>query len=242
LLSDYVKKLNLKKPTVKGYYIVNMRRLAHLHHKDNKGEEPIWHVQIAIVAVILLQLLLDSHLTVGSRYTLIIVVLELALLALLMLTAQTAAKLIIRRTLALFLTALVTINNIISLSLVIHSLFASTNLDGRNLLISSLSIYLTNIIIFGLWYWEIEFRRDHNKRDFLFPQENAPEHAGLHVSGWRPSFFDYLYVSITNSTAFSPTDTMPLSKRIKSLMAIQALVSLVIVVLVTARAVNIIAR
>lgn len=215
-----------------------MRRLAHLHHRDNKSQEPIWHVQLAIITAIALQFLLDSSLTVGPRYFIAIV--ELLLLIALMIIAQAEVGLMIRRTLAIVLTGLVTASNILSLGLVIMSLFDGNKLDGRDLLISSLAIYLTNIIIFGLWYWEMEFKRGDKPQDFLFPQENAPEHAGLHNVGWRPTFVDYLYVSATNATAFSPTDTMPLTHRSKILMVIQSLVSLIIVVLVTARAVSII--
>lgn len=215
-----------------------MRRLAHIHHKHNRSQEPVWHVQLALVIVIGLQLLLDSHLTVGPKYA--IVTFELILLLLLMLVAHTVTALIFRRTLAILLTALVTASNILSLGLVISTLFDGHKVDGRNLLLSSLAIYLTNIIIFGLWYWEMEFKRGDKPQDLLFPQENAPEHAGLHNKGWRPSFFDYLYVSVTNAEAFSPTDTLPLTHRAKILMATQSLVSLVIVVLVTARAVNVI--
>lgn len=215
-----------------------MRRLAHIHTMANRSKEPVWHVQLAIIIVIALQLLLDKSLSVGSRYYLAII--ELFLLLALMVVAQTEVNLVVRRSLALVLTALVSASNILSLGLVLISLFDGSKLDGRNLLISSLAIYLTNIIIFGLWYWEMEFRRGDKPQDFLFPQENAPEHAGLHNVGWRPSFLDYLYVSATNATAFSPTDTLPLTHRAKTLMVIQSLVSIVIVVLVTARAVNII--
>lgn len=215
-----------------------MRRLAHIHHKDNKSQEPLWHVQLAIITVIALQFLLDSHLTVGPRYAIALV--ELGLLVALMIIAQTAINLVVRRSLAIVLIALVSASNILSLGLVIFSLFDKHNIDGRSLLVSALAIYLTNIIIFGLWYWEMEFRRGVKPQDFLFPQENAPEHAGLHNVGWRPTFADYLFVSATNATAFSPTDTLPLTHRAKTLMFIQSIASIIIVVLVTARAVNVI--
>lgn len=215
-----------------------MRRLAHIHHKENRSQEPLWHIQLAIMSVIALQLLLDSRLSVGPRYA--IAVVELVLLLALMLIAQTAVSLIVRRTLAIVLTALVSASNILSLGLVIFSLFDKSNVDGRGLLISALAIYLTNIIIFGLWYWEMEFKRGDKPQDFLFPQENAPEHAGLHNVGWHPTFLDYVYVSATNATAFSPTDTLPLTHRAKTLMLIQSLASIMIIILVTARAVNII--
>lgn len=218
-----------------------MRRLAHLHHKINKLNEPIWHVQLAILTVVLLQLVLDSRLTFGPKY--LVGGVELVLLGTLMIVAHTTASLMLRRTVAILLTAIVTTTNVLSLALVIRALFShgalvSLGVSGQDLLISSLSIYLTNLIVFGLWYWEMDFKAGNSPQDFLFAQLNAPEHAGLHNKGWRPTFFDYLYVSITNATAFSPTDTLPLSHRAKALMALQSLVSLTVVVLATARAVN----
>ena len=216
-----------------------MRRLAHLHHRTHMSTEPIWHVQLAIAAVIFLQLVLDSKLSFGPKY--LLAGIEVALLVTLMIVAQTAASVILRRTVAILLTAMISLANIVSLGLAVATLFGDTHLaNGHDLLVSAISIYLTNIIIFGLWYWELDFRSRGLPKDFLFAQMNAPEHAGLHNSGWRPTFFDYLYLSITNATAFSPTDTMPLTHRAKLLMAVQSLVSLAVIVLVTARAVGVI--
>ncbi len=111
------------------------------------------------------------------------------------------------------------------------------------LLGSGAAIYVTNIIVFGLWYWEFDrggpaaratARRPHP--DFLFPQMANPE---LAPPEWSTRFFDYLWLSYTNATAFSPTDVMPLSRWSKALMLVQSAISLVTVALVVARAVNI---
>jgi uncharacterized membrane protein len=108
---------------------------------------------------------------------------------------------------------------------------------------SGAAIYLTNIIVFGLWYWELdrggpvaraEARRPYP--DFMFPQMANPDLAPLN---WTARFFDYLWLSYTNATAFSPTDVMPLSRWAKQLMLVQSAVSLSTVALVVARAVNI---
>ncbi|HLI00989.1 MAG TPA: hypothetical protein VKV06_09400, partial [Acidimicrobiales bacterium] len=111
------------------------------------------------------------------------------------------------------------------------------------LLSTGASIYLTNIIVFALWYWEWDrggpVARLHGERsypDFLFPQMSTPH---LTVPDWRPTFFDYLYTSYTNATAFSPTDTMPLARWAKALMLFQSAIALSIVALVIARAINI---
>jgi hypothetical protein len=114
---------------------------------------------------------------------------------------------------------------------------------GQSLLLDALNIWFTNVVIFALWYWTIDrggpFARDlgaASHPDFLFPQMLGESDE---TPGWTPGFFDYLYVSFTNATAFSPTDTLPLSVRAKMLMALEAFASLLTVGLVAARAVNI---
>ncbi len=115
--------------------------------------------------------------------------------------------------------------------------------DATGLLTSGAAIYLTNIIAFGLWFWEIDrggpfarARATSPHPDFLFPQMSSPDVAH---PDWEPRFVDYLYVSFTNAVAFSPTDTMPLTRRAKALMALQSLVALSTIGLVIARAVNV---
>jgi len=214
-------------------------KLAHLHHKSLQLTEPIWHVQLAVLAAIGLQLSLSSSLTFGPKY----IIAGAEVLLLLALTVigpgEHAAVMRVRRTLAMFLIALISVVNIGSLVIVLSALFSGSHITGRELIISSVTIYLTNIIMFGLWYWELDNVK-HREQDFLFPQVTA----GSDVTGqpnWSPAFFDYLYISITNASAFSPTDTLPLTHRAKLLMSSQSMVSLVTVVLVTARAVNILA-
>ena len=214
-----------------------MRRLAHLHHKTNKSAEPLWHVQLAIGIVILLQFLLDSALTVLPR--LIIAGVEVFLLLILMVLAQMDTRSAVRRSASILLLALITFGNILSLILVGMSLFGSNSLDGKNLLISAFSIFITNIIIFGLWYWEMDYRRTDKPLHFIFAQEGAPDSRHIN-DNWDPTFFDYVYISVVNATSFSPTDTLPLTHKAKLLMTLQSIISLIIVVLVTARAVSII--
>ena len=115
--------------------------------------------------------------------------------------------------------------------------------SGQSLLIDAMNIWFTNIVIFALFYWNIDQNSPASRGlhpnavpDFLFPQMGG---TGDNDPDWTPGFVDYLYVSFTNATAFSPTDTMPLSPRSKLLMALEALVSLITVGLVAARAVNI---
>ena len=111
------------------------------------------------------------------------------------------------------------------------------------LLGSGAAISITNIIAFGIWYWELDsggpFTRRTLKRrypGFMFPQMANPE---LAHPNWAPNFLDYLYVSVTNVMAFSPTDTMPLARWAKIMMTLQAMVAVSTVLLVIARAVNV---
>lgn len=148
-----------------------------------------------------------------------------------------------RRILAIVLIALISAANTLSLGLLIHELLHGGAQEGRLLILSSIAIWVTNVIVFGLWYWELDrggpFERHnshHREPDFLFPQMTT---AGAGPPSWAPSFVDYLYVSLTNATAFSPTDTLPLTVMAKSLMAVQSIASLLTVAVVAARAVNI---
>lgn len=197
----------------------------------------LWHAEATLFVAILLQLTISKHLVVGPRY------LVAGLLTLLVISiAFTAPRRHIGKsgahiTLATILIALVSLANAGELALLTRALLDGTTLPGRGLLSGALAIFLTNIIVFGLWYWELDSpgltgRHHHReKSNFQFAQPSK--------SSWEPSFFDYLYLSLTNSTAFSPTDTMPLTHFAKSLMSMQALIALLTVVLVTARAVNI---
>jgi hypothetical protein len=145
---------------------------------------------------------------------------------------------------ALLIVAVITLDNTISAGLLDHDIvIGKASHDATGLLTSGGAIYLTNVIAFGLWYWEIDrggpFARAAGSNphpDFLFPQMTSPEIA---PPDWEPRFFDYLYVSLTNVVAFSPTDTLPLSRGVKALMAVQSLVALTTIGLVLARAVNI---
>jgi len=147
------------------------------------------------------------------------------------------------RTAGLALTTLVGLSNGWSAVLLVLDLVAGGLSSPAELLTAGGAIWLTNVLVFALWYWELDrggpiarFRADHPEPDFLFPQMTAPQAA---QRNWSPSFIDYLFVSFTNATAFSPTDTMPLTQWAKLLMMAQSAASLLTLVLVGARAVNI---
>jgi uncharacterized membrane protein len=205
--------------------------------------EAFWPAQATILAAIALQLLLPSRLTVGPAW--LIPALEGALLlGMFMATPnQLEHEHPRRRRVALGLTAFVSAANVYSLAALTHFLLHSNVNNGRELITSGVLIWLTNFLIFGLWSWETD-RGGPGRRaaghdrppDFLFPQMQDDR---IEPRNWRPRFIDYLYVSLTNATAFSPTDTMPLTPMAKSIMGVQSLVSLVTIGLIVSRAVNI---
>ncbi|MEA2199677.1 MAG: hypothetical protein QOI89_273 [Solirubrobacteraceae bacterium] len=208
------------------------------------AREPFWPAQLCVLAAIGLQLLLPERLTVGPTW--LLPALEAALLIGLSFASprELEHNHPVRRGVALSMTAVVSLANIFSLYLLIHFLLHKGKVtEGRELIISGMLIWLTNFLIFALWYWELDRggpgRRaagEDDAPDFLFPQMSDDKIEPL---DWRPKFIDYTYVSLTNATAFSPTDTMPLTPMAKTIMGIQALVSLVTLGLVVARAVNI---
>jgi hypothetical protein len=211
--------------------------------RQTSGENRV-PVALAIVAAVTLQLVLPDRLVLRPQP--LLPVLELALL--IVLSVANPVRLNRRhpslRAASLALTLLITVANAVSAALLIRALInGQASDDAATLLGSGAAIYLTNIIAFGLWYWEFDrggpFERAEATRvqpDFLFPQMTAPELAS---NDWQPEFVDYLYVSFTNATAFSPTDTMPLSRWAKMLMLVQSAVALSTVGLVIARAVNV---
>lgn len=148
------------------------------------------------------------------------------------------------RATTLLLVVFMSAGNIASAARLVVDLVRSQGLrDPTELLLTGLAIWLTNVIVFALWYWEFDrggpVARAISPRpypDFLFPQMATPELAPEH---WEPGFVDYLYMSFTNATAFSPTDVMPLSRWAKLTMLVQSAISLITVALVIARAVNI---
>jgi uncharacterized membrane protein len=148
------------------------------------------------------------------------------------------------RAVSLLAIAAISIANMVSGARLVIDLVNEEGIrDAGQLLLTGGSIWLTNVIVFSLWYWEFDrggpVARAVNPRafpDFLFPQMAAPQVA---PPDWRPEYVDYLYVSFTNAMAFSPTDVMPMSRWTKLTMLLQSIVSLMIAVLVIARAVNI---
>jgi hypothetical protein len=221
---------------------------------ERRGEARLPAVLATLVAIALYALLPD-RLLVGPR--LVIPVLGLLLLVAVVavnprrLTRDTRWS----RYASLALVGLIGVANLVSLVELLDALLASKVKNGRELLTAALQVWLTNTITFGLAYWELDrggpvartqrAREDLPAADFRFSQDENDD-AVVEVAvdssekaDWVPTLVDYLYVSLTNSTAFSPTDTMPLTPRAKALMGLECVSALVVSVLVIARGVSI---
>lgn len=206
--------------------------------------EPRWPASLAVVIAVLLYISLPGRLLVGPWW--LVPTLELALLIPLSIAAprRVYGEAGWQRMAAIVIIAILNLANVASLVLLVdHLVVHPAAVSGVRLLESAAKLWLSNIIIFALWFWELDrggpderASEEHREPDFLFPQMVTP---GCAPKGWGPKFFDYVYLAFTNSTAFSPTDTMPLTTWAKTLMLIEGLVSLLIVALVASRAVNI---
>jgi hypothetical protein len=206
--------------------------------------EPRWPALLAVLAAIALQLVLPDSLLRGLGNRALIPACEGALIVVLLIAnpVRISPEQSRLRIVGVTLIALTSAVNAISLIELLHALLYGSKAGGRPLVYASVPIWLTNVIVFGLWYWELDrggpAQRQlpgHRRPDFLFPQMSTPGSS----PGWVPSFLDYFYTSFTNATAFSPTDTMPLTGWAKLLMMMQSLASLVTVAVVVSRAVNI---
>jgi hypothetical protein len=148
-----------------------------------------------------------------------------------------------RRAAVLTVIGVISAANAASIVLLVHLLVSGAHAQAGLLLHAALDMWCLNVLVFALWFWELDNggptarqTAGLEERDFLFPQQTQIE---LAPTTWQPRFLDYLYVSFTNATAFSPTDTMPLSTWAKMLMLLQSAASLLLAIMVVARAVNI---
>jgi uncharacterized membrane protein len=153
-----------------------------------------------------------------------------------------------RREIVIALLALVGVFNVLGVAVLVASLLSHSGgqITGRQLLFSGGTALFTNAIAFGLAFWELDcggpvaraLAPARREPDFQFPQD---ENTELARDGWAPRLWDYLYMALTNAMAFSPTDAMPLTRPAKALMAAESTLSGITILLVAARAVNILA-
>ncbi len=224
--------------------------LSHRRTADGENRLP---PAIAVVVAAVVYALLPESLLLGPR--LVIPIIELALLTALI---ATNPRRMVRqsrwsRIVAAVLTCLVIVANLAALGMLIATL-VSPGAAGGSLLVAAMQVWLTNVIGFGLLFWELDrggsvarrkVRRDElPPADWRFSQDENDDAvvevavSSSEKSGWIPTFIDYLYLSLTNSSAFSPTDTMPLTSRAKALMGLEATAALLTSLLVIARAVG----
>jgi hypothetical protein len=209
---------------------------------DFARRDPFWPAQLTVLAAIGLSLHLPSYLGVHPVW--VIPTIEGVLLAALVATTprERLRPMPQRRGVALGLIGLVSASNLLNLVLLVHRLLHH-NTNAHALILAGVEIWITNVLLFTVWYWELDRGGPLARKldvlrapDFLFPQMTEPLLGGM---DWRAGYIDYLYTSFTNASAFSPTDTMPLTPMAKILMLVQSLTSLVTIGMVFARAVNI---
>jgi hypothetical protein len=203
--------------------------------------DPLWPGQLATLVALLLYLALPRALTIGPGWPLPLV--ESAVLLALVVAARGGREAARRRGVAIGLVLIAALANLTSLGLVIHYLLSGGRASGADLLDGAVIVWVTNLLLFAVLYWELD--RGGPRRptgasapvapDLLFAQMTDDRYS---MPGWSPGFGDYLYVSLTNQTAFSPTDTLPLTLRVKALMGAQGLAALITTGVVVARAVN----
>ena len=234
--------IRLLDPTQLATDVVN-DQLAPAWRRVSKGE-PRLAVSIAVVAAIGLELALPDRVATGQRWATAVVATLLLVGILLANPKRLNRRSPALRAATLLLVALLSAGNMASGARLIIDLVNARGIrDPGKLLLTGAAIWLTNVIVFALWYWEFDrggpvaralAPRAHP--DFLFPQMVSPEVA---PPDWKAGFTDYFYTSFTNATAFSPTDVMPLSHWAKLTMLVQSALSLILAALVIARAVNI---
>ncbi|MEO6605536.1 MAG: hypothetical protein ABIN55_07975 [Aeromicrobium sp.] len=220
--------------------------------RNAKGEHRL-PPAIAVITAGAAYALLPKSLLIGPRY--VIPAIELALLVALIATNPTRMTRETRwsRIASIVLSSLVIVSNLVALGMLVEAMTHKGTPAGP-LLIAAGQVWITGVIGFGLLYWELDrggpvarrvkTHKDMQHADWRFTQDENHDTidevaaTSSKTSGWIPTFPDYLYLSLTNSSAFSPTDTMPLSTRAKSLMGVEATTALMISLLVIARAVG----
>jgi uncharacterized membrane protein len=235
--------------------------MTHDHEDAHPRVLDRWLARGAIAVIVMLQLSLINNFSYGTRW--LAPALELILLVPLTVLSIRAERVAwnaktpgewesasfhrrFNRRLGVGLVAVISLSNLRSLLLLVRALLGGATENGRTLLLDALNIWVTNVIVFSLWYWLLDrggpaIDRDHRRgaSEFIFPRMTLS--PGAVDADVVPSYIDYLFLSFNTSTAFSPTDTVPVTVRMKLLMMLESTVSLLTLALVAARAVNILA-
>jgi uncharacterized membrane protein len=201
---------------------------------------PHWAAIVALIAIGVLYAFLPSKVNGGPAWLLLTIEAVILLPLLIAILTGHRVSLTTRRIGSLILLGVVTLALSVA---IVHLIFTlKKDLNGIALLYTGLLLYCCNALVFSLWYWAVDgggadkrLQSDHQAADFLFPQQ-----VGVFDGTWMPHYFDYLYVAFTGATAFSPTDTMPLTHRAKFLMMTEPMLALLLISFIVSRAINII--
>lgn len=207
---------------------------------QESAKEPRWLAVIAMLASGLVYAALPSSLSVGPRWLLLVVIIAIVISVAI---SHRVGHHTADRIIGYAASGILTLALIWSLGLLVAAI-PKHDIDPKVLLRSAVALWVTNILVFALWYWRLDAGGPHEREKvpghkegaFLFPQMNLAETSD---PGWSPNFVDYLFLAFNTSTALSPADTQALSRWAKILMMIQATISLTVLALLAARAVNI---
>ncbi len=219
------------------------------------SDEPRWHASIGILIALALYVTLPQKVTIGPFWLFPLLVLGL-LIPLSLASPYRRNETDVQRAASVALIAVVNLFNIFSVALLVVQLIHPSPhhhvQSGRDLLLAGIQIWATNILVFGLWYWELDSggpearanARDASKfvnPDFQFPQMmgGAQAPAMCVQSGWKPLFADYVFLAFNTATALSPADTMPLTRLAKMLMMTESAISFATIAVIISRSINI---
>ena len=216
----------------------------------NTAGEPRWHAALGVAVALVLYITLPPKFTFGPFWLAPLLVFGL-LVPLLLLSPHRHRESVWQRVASITHIAVLNFFNVATLVLLLIDLVNSSGhkFSGLELVLAAVQIWLTNLIVYALWFWEVDgggpdrrahgtFDQIHARADFLFPQMALG--ADVQKSyGFRPGFFDYAYLSFNTATAFSPTDTFALTPVAKLLMMGEGIVSLITIAVIAGRAVNI---
>ena len=225
--------------------IAPQEQQAHLQHR-HRSLARHWPALFAVLGIGVIYTIVSQQLSLGPRWLL------LALIVALVIPLGFGIRrglFRMARTIAFVMLGLITFTEILSTSALVLGLTGTSlriselpHETALGLLRDAALIWIVNILTFSLWYWELDgggpgrrHREGYHSHDFVFPQLTLDQPAG---TPWCPHYVDYLFLAFNTSTAFSPTDTLVLSRRAKLLLMTQSLISLMVLAIIAARAIN----
>lgn len=206
----------------------------------NPWRESRWPPLAALFVAALLEVTLPGDLILGGGWIRWIIPALVAVLIVIS-AVSPVVETDRRRRIGVAVAALVTLANAGAIGELVYGIVSEAGFEGKYLIVAALQVWFTNMIVFAVWFWEIDGGGPRHRalappgpHEYLFAQYSLPE-----PWTWRPAFWDYLYVSFTNSVSFAPADVLPLRHRMKLLMAMESLLSLMVILIIAARAISI---